>query len=209
MKQIVIFILVLSALGSKVAFGQSNEAQQLLLNVEKLTSFKQILTDMKKGYEIISSGYTAVKDISQGNFSLHKTFLDALMQVSPTVKNYKKVGDIITLQIKLVKRYKITNEQLVKSNLLNSDELKYVAGVYKKLFDASLNNLDDLTMVITAEKLRMNDEERLKAIDRIYDDMLDKTAFLRDFNNAASVLVFQRMKVRGDAGALGKLHGLK
>ena len=44
----------------------------------------------------------AVKDMTEGNFSLHKTFLDALMQVSPAVKNYKRVGDIINYQILLV-----------------------------------------------------------------------------------------------------------
>ena len=34
----------------------------------------------------------------QGNFNLHKAFLDGLMMVSPAVKKYKRVADIITLQ---------------------------------------------------------------------------------------------------------------
>ncbi|WP_244307430.1 hypothetical protein [Flavobacterium fluviatile] len=74
--------------------SQSQEIQQLILNIEKLAQFKQILSDMKKGYEILSGGYKVAKDMSQGNFTLHKTFLDALMQVSPVVRNYKRVGDI-------------------------------------------------------------------------------------------------------------------
>ena len=60
------------------ASAQSAEIQQLLLNVEKLTQFKQILSDMKKGYQILEGGYNTIKDISEGNFSLHKAFLDGL-----------------------------------------------------------------------------------------------------------------------------------
>ncbi len=40
------------------ATAQSNEVTQLLLNVEKLTQFKQILSDMKKGYQILSKATT-------------------------------------------------------------------------------------------------------------------------------------------------------
>ena len=86
--------------------AQTDEIAQLLLNVEKLAQFKQILSDMKKGYEILNGGYNTIKDLSQGNFSLHKTFLDALMEVSPTVKKYKRVADIINYQVILVKEYK-------------------------------------------------------------------------------------------------------
>lgn len=44
--------------------AQSAEIQQLLLNVEKLSQLKNILTDMKKGYTIISNGYNSVKNIA-------------------------------------------------------------------------------------------------------------------------------------------------
>lgn len=84
-------------------FPQSQEAQQLLLNWEKLTQLKKILNDMYKGYEIVSQGYNTIKNLSQGNFNLHKIFLDGLMQVSPAVKKYKRVADIIACQGMIVK----------------------------------------------------------------------------------------------------------
>ena len=75
---------------------QSHEAQQLLLDWEKLTQFKKILQDMYDGYKIIHKGYTTIRDISTGNFNLHKGFLDALMEISPVVKRYKRITDIIS-----------------------------------------------------------------------------------------------------------------
>jgi hypothetical protein len=87
-------VLLLVGFGSRVS-AQSTEVQQLLLNVEKLSQFKNILRDMKTGYQIISTGYNAVLDISKGNFSLHETFLDGLMAVSPEVRKYHKIAGIV------------------------------------------------------------------------------------------------------------------
>lgn len=190
------------------ALAQKDEIAQLLLNVEKLAQFKQILSDMKKGYVILSGGYNTVKDLSQGNFSLHKTFLDALMEVSPTVKNYKRVADIINYQVILVKEYKSAFNRFKRDNNFNQQELAYLGRVYENLFKQSLNNLDDLGTIITANKLRMSDDERLIAIDKIFADMQDKLLFLRHFNNNTTVLAVQRAKEKNDANTMRLIYGI-
>lgn len=182
--------------------AQSAEIQQLILNIEKLSQFKKILSDMKKGYDILSGGYKAVKDMSEGNFSLHKTFLDALMQVSPIVKNYKRVGDIVEYQMALIKETRRGINQIVKNERFNPQEIKYFEKVYSNLGKESLRNLDELTAIITADKLRMSDDERLAAIDKIYEDMQQKMLFLKDFNGSASILALQRSKEMSDANAV-------
>jgi len=190
------------------ALAQKDEIAQLLLNVEKLAQFKQILSDMKKGYKILNGGYNTIKDLSEGNFSLHKTFLDALMEVSPTVKNYKRVADIINYQVILVKEYKSSFNRFKRDNNFNQQELAYLGRVYENLFKQSLNNLDDLVTIITANKLRMSDDERLKAIDKIFADMQDKLLFLRHFNNNTTVLAVQRAKERNDANTIRLVYGI-
>lgn len=210
MKRILILVLL-------VFFGfipssmnaQSAEIQQLILNIEKLSQFKKILSDMKRGYELLSGGYKTVKDMSEGNFSLHKTFLDALMQVSPTVKNYKRVGDIVNYQILLVKESKKGLNRFLKSESFREQEINYFEKVYGNLLNQSLRNLDELTIVITADKLRMSDDERLQAIDNIYMEMQDKLLFLRDFNISSSILVLQRAKEKKDVYASKELLDLK
>lgn len=210
MKASIIVTLVLMSFGlSNSVLAQSAEVEQLLLNVEKLTQFKQILTDMKKGYEVISSGYNTVKDISQGNFSLHKTFLDGLMQVSPAVKKYRKVAAIVSMEVQLVNDYKSALKRFTADQNFNSNELTYIGSVYDNLVKKSLQNIDDLTTIITANKLRMNDDERLKAIDNIYADMQTKLSFLQNFNNQTSVLSVQRKKQRNDASSVGGIYGNK
>ena len=188
--------------------AQADEIAQLLLNVEKLAQFEQILSDMRKGYEILNGGYNTIRDLSEGNFNLHKTFLDALMEVSPAVKNYKRVADIVNYQLILVREYKSAFNRFKRDNNFNQQELAYLRKVYENLFDQSLNNLDELLLIVTANKLRMSDDERLTAIDRIYADMQDKLMFLRYFNNNTTILALQRAKEQNDVGTMRQIYGI-
>ena len=188
------------------ADAQEQEIEQLILNIEKLLQFKQILSDMKEGYEILSQGYNAVKDISQGNFSIHQVFLDGLLQVSPAVRKYYKVAEIIRMQVLLVKEYKAAFKRFQASQLFNEGELDHLQNVYNQLFKASLQQLDDLAIVVTAGQLRMSDDERIAAIDQIYVSLSGKITFLREFNNQTSVLLLQRLKETNDAKGLEGLY---
>lgn len=208
MKSLIILLLLTAQISSNVLYAQSTEAQQLLLNVEKLAQLKKILSNMKKGYEIVSTGYNTIKDISQGNFNLHDAFLNALLQVSPTVRKYKRVADIISCQSQIVKEYRSAFNRFKSTNLFNSSEITYMEDVYKNLFNKSLQNLDELGMVLTAGKLRMSDDERIAAIDRVYKDISDKLVFLRSFNNEGSVLAVQRGREMVDTKLSEKLNGL-
>lgn len=172
--------------------AQSYELQQLLLDWEKLMQLKEILNDLYKGYEILSEGYTAIKDISEGNFDLHKDFLDGLLQVNPVIKNYKRVADIVYYQTLILKNATTSLKNFKASDLFSDDEINYMSTVYTNLMNGSVKNIDDLLTIITADELRMSDEERLAGIDRIYSDVQDKLMFLKGFNNSTSVLAAQR-----------------
>jgi DNA repair ATPase RecN len=206
-KTLLLLVLIALALHSRL-FAQSQEAQQLLLNVEKLAQLKQLLTDMKKGYQILSSGYSTIKDVSQGNFSLHRAYLDGLLQVSPTVRKYRKVAEIINYQVMLVKEYKHAYSRFRQDGNFDPQELGYLGRVYANLFKQSLNNLDALTTVMTANQLRMSDDERLQAIDYIFQDMQDKLLFLRHFNANTTILAVQRAREKNDVSAIRKIYGI-
>ena len=203
MKAISITLIAIAT--SLITKAQSVEVQQLLLNYEKLTQLKNILTDMKKGYEIVSKGYTAIKNISEGNFNLHDAFISGLLAVNPAIKNYKRVPDIIDYQRNIVKEYRQAFNRFKNSGTFSSSEIDYLGNVYSNLFNQSLQNLDELATVITASKLSMSDNERLEAIDRIFVDTEDKLQFLRDFNNKTNILVIQRTREKRDIETRRKL----
>jgi hypothetical protein len=188
--------------------AQEYETEQLLLDVQKLSQLKQILADLKKGYEIVYKGYTTIKNITEGNFNLHQVFLDALLEVSPAVRNYKKVADIISLQLRIVSEYKSAFKSFKENGKFTADEIDYMGKVYSGLFDESVKNLETLTMVLTSGVLRMSDDERLKQIDGLYEDMMDKLTFLRHFNTQSSVLALQRANEGNEINHTKKIYGL-
>ena len=207
MKKVIIILAIL--LTAKPVFCQSQEAQQLLLDVEKLAQFKQILSDLKKSYEILSGGYEAIKNISQGNFNLHQTFLDGLLQVSPAVQKYERITDIINYQVRIVKESKSAFNRFKSDNNFTTGEIGYMEKVYSHLFNESVKNLDDLITVVTAGKLRMSDNERLTAIDHIWNEVQDQYAFLRDFNGSTGMLSQARQKEQVDVEVSRKLYDVK
>lgn len=210
MKNTVCFLLItVLVLGyNRTVVAQGQEAQQLLLNVEKLTQLKSILSKMKQGYQVISQGYDKVKSLSQGNFNVHKTFLDGLLQVSPVVKNYQKAVGIIQTQQSILKEYNIGKISFRSNALFSTGERQYITTVGENLLQQSLKQLEEFAMVITSGEMRMSDGERLKAIDRIYATMQDQLHFLRQFNNSNRLMAAGRKMEQHNINNARKLHGV-
>lgn len=208
MKPYVMMLLLFGTVPVERLHAQSQEAVQLILNYEKLQQLEEILDNMYEGYQILSSGYNTIKDIAEGNFSLHQVFLDGLFAVNPAVRNYKRIPYIIAYQKFLVREYKRAFDRFKNDPNLTVREIQYLENVYSHLFRESRRNLDELLMIVTAARLRMSDEERLKAIDRIFYDMEDKVVFLKLFNSSTQVLVLQRAKARHDIQTIEKLHDI-
>lgn len=188
--------------------AQAQEAAQLLLNVEKLKQLEEILDNMYKGYKILTKGYNTVKDITEGNFNLHKVFLDGLYAVSPVVRDYKRIPYIIRYQQLLAREASRAYNTFRNDPNLTAREIRYLENVYEYLLKQSLRNLDELLMIVTASRLRMSDEERLRSIDWIYEDLLDKVSFLKAFNGSTRVLVMERAKERHQVNTLQNLYDL-
>jgi hypothetical protein len=206
-------ICLLSALFSGFAPARANaqvyELERLILDIEKLVQLKDILSDLYKGYEILSTGYNTIKNISEGNFNLHKAFLDGLLAVSPAVQKYERVVDIIDDQGRIVSEYKSAYNLFKQDRHFSPDELVYMAAVYNNLIDGSEKNLDNLLNVMTAGKLRMSDAERLHAIDGIYSDTHDQLVFLRQFNSKTGSLAMERATDQNDLESVKSLYGLE
>jgi hypothetical protein len=191
---------------SMKAHGQSQELQQLLLDMEKLTQFKSILSDMKKGYQIYQQGYGTISNLSKGNFDLHNGYLTGLMAVSPSVQNYGRVAEIISQQASILSEYKRSFSLFKQSGSFSASELNYMNNVYNQIITQSLTNIEELSDLMTAGKLRMSDDDRLRAIDRIYNSSSDQLQFVRYFNRQGTQLSLERSKELNEVNTLKALN---
>jgi hypothetical protein len=194
---------------TRQARAQEYETATLLMNLEKLNQFREVLQKMYDGYEVLVNGYNKVKQITSGNFQIHDIFLDALYLVSPEVRKYRRVADIIEYQLRIAKEYKQAYRSFAKSNVYSPEQLEYIMGVYDRLIAGSLQSIDELLLIITARQLRMNDEQRMAAIDRVFDDMQKKYEFLRKFNSQTSAAGIAKLKEQSELQTLKNLHGIE
>lgn len=183
--------------------------QQLALDYQKLAGMKSMLQQMYKGYEVVSNGYNSVKNISKGNFDLHDAFLNGLMIVSPTVRKYPRVKDIINDQTAIVAEYKAAASTFKKDKNITPDEIGNMMDVYNNIVSKSLENLSELNMVMSDNKLRMSDDERLQLIDHIYVGGHDQLTFLRQFNDHARQIAISRAAQANDQQTIKKLYSLQ
>jgi hypothetical protein len=207
MKKLIVVLIIFFF--SSAVHAQSYEVERLILDIQKLAQMKSILTDLYKGYEILNTGYNTIKSISEGNFNLHKAFLDGLLAVSPAVRNYQHAIDIIDYESRIVTEYKSALNTFKQDKHFNPDEITYIINVYNNLISGTLTNLSNLLNIVTASVLRMSDHERMHAIDGIYNDTKDKYLFLRQFNNSTTILAVQRATDLNDVQTIQNLYGLQ
>lgn len=205
-----IFCLSLAFLFPSPVKAQSiaQDLEQLSLDYQKLAGLKSILKQMYTGYEVLSKGYAAVKAVAQGNFTLQEGFIDGLFIVSPAVRAYPRIADIINDQAMLVDEYQSAWASFRQDRHFNPDEIGYMLTVYNRLIITSLKDLSDLAMIITDNKLRMSDAERLAAIDRIYAGGHGQLYFLRSFNDQNYRIAVQRASGANDQQSIKKLYSI-
>lgn len=209
----IIMIVVLS-IGS-LAISERTQAQsidqlleQLFLDIQKLSSLKAILNDLYKSYQILDKGYSDIKSIAQGNFTLHQAFLDGLLAVSPTVRKYPRIIEIINTQSTIVNEYSTAYNRFKADGHFTPAELQFIGNLYNTLFNHGIKNLEELTIIITAGEARMTDAERLNAINKIYTDVTKDLYDMRSFNNSTVILAVQRAKALNDLTTLKTIYGI-
>jgi len=182
--------------------------EQLVLDIGKLQELKGILQEMYTAYQLIDKGYTDVKNIVEGNFNLHKVFLDALLAVSPAVQDYSRVEGIISAETQVLTEYKVASRQWMGSGRFSIGELDYINKVYANLLSRSAACVGELMTLLTADELRMSDAERLDGIDRVYRDINAELKRLRMLNGNLAVQEGLREREAGDIGTVQRIYGI-
>jgi hypothetical protein len=201
-------LVILTIAGTIRTNAQGFDAQQLLLDVEKLGQLKQILQDLKNGYQVLQSGYSAIRDIAKNSFDLHKSYLDGLLAVSPTVQGYERIAVIADMQVRLIQSYQSAWNRFQYDKNLQPVELAALSQLYTQVLKASADDLDDLTDGITAGTIRASDAERLQGIDLIYHRAQTKLSLIQRVNNETSLLSLQRAGEATDISVLRQWFGI-
>jgi hypothetical protein len=206
-----LFIL-LSLMGSLCHSGYAqsitDQLIQLELDKEKLSSMKNTLEEMYQGYAELQQGYTRIRDIAKGNFNLHAAFLDAMLVISPAVGSDPRIPVILNNEFSIVAGYRSANARWSASGVFTVQELDYIVQSYSALLQRCLQSIEELTMILTADDLRMTDADRMQAIGRIDVDSQAQLSMMQQLDNTLSIQTVQRLREAGDINTLKALYDL-
>ena len=211
-KLLIIYSMILCA-GTLSAQGLNNwfrqKQTQKKYQLQQIALLRVYSSYLSKGYTIAKDGLNTIKSIKNGDLLQHTSYFTSLNTVNPKIKRYKKVADIIAMQISIAKQSANAIKNFRNSHQFTQTEITYLQSVFNTLLSDCAKNLDELTSLITNRNLQMKDDERIKAIDKIYADAQDKQVFVRVFSNNTSGLSVQRGNEENDIIIFKKLNGLK
>jgi hypothetical protein len=185
------------------------QASQQKVMFQQIAALKMYIGYAQKGYSVAKKGLNAIGDFKRGEFNLHADYFTSLAHVNPKIKKYTRVAEIIALQVKILKSYNRIYQQVQQDDLFHGDEVDYIKRVFERLIENCDDNMDDLLTIITDGDLEMKDDERIKRIDGIYQNMLENLSFCEGFSNQTRVLTISRMKELNDVKTSRSLGGFK
>lgn len=214
MKKLLLLSLILNGIASQ-SFTQTVEEWTQQKKTQKKYLLQQIaalhtyIAYAKKGYSIVGKGINTVRNIKKGDFNLHRDFFSSLSNINPQIKNSTKVGDLLVYQYRIIKQTTETIKGIKQSGQFTQAELDYCNAVFNNLLDDCIKTIDELLTVITPDKLKMKDNERIKRIDMLYADMQDKYAFCSSFADEMGILALHRISEQQDINYSKIINGIK
>ncbi|WP_340378779.1 hypothetical protein [Daejeonella sp.] len=169
-------------------FNQNKTQRRYL--IEQLAALKVYAGYLKKGYTVARDGIGTIRNISNGEFSLHRDFLGSLKAISPTVRRNPKLFEILTMQLEIIAIF----SSLRKTQGLQAIDLEYVAEVKRRVVSDLDGYLDDLISLTTPTAYQMEDEERIARLNALHANVLDTFQFSGSFAADARTLGANRLK---------------
>lgn len=182
---------------------------QIKYLVEQIAAFEVYAGYVKKGYDIANDGLGTIRSLKKGDLNLHNDHFSSLKQVNPVIRRYGRVAGIVTMQDYILKISSAALQAARSSRLLTAGEMAYLDKVHEHLIRQSASDLDQLILLVTDGKLEMKDDERIKRVDELYDDIKDKYAFMQSFSGGVSVLMLQRTKEQQEVNNERKIHSIR
>ena len=140
---------------------------------------------------------------------LYGSYFDELSKVKNIIGTYQSVKDIISTQSLLVKEYSRAFNLSKQDKNFTTAEIACIQQVYIGIIAASLKNIEQVQLVITAFATQMTDAKRLDIIHSAADNIEQNLTDLRQFNQQNIRVSLQRAKERNDIGVVKNLYGLK
>ena len=193
--------------GAQVLGGIFNQnATQKEYMIAQIGLLQTYLGYVKKGYDIEKKGLTLIGDIKQGDFNLHNGFFNSLETVSPKLKSDARVAAIVGIQLNILAGYRSFSHEFKEAKVFTDPELNYFEQVFTNLLDDVAIGITTLSDLLTDGRFKMNDAERTKRMDGLYDRASEQYEFFNRFSTQVKLQELQRKQELLETGKLQKMY---
>lgn len=150
-----------------------------------------------------------IGDWVQRQKDLYGKYYDELAKVKTIIAYYQRVKDITQKQVQLVDEYKRAWNLFQKDKHFTAEELAYMGKVYSGILEQSVDNMEQIYMVINSFKTQMSDSKRLELITAASNKVDENYYDMTRFNRQNMALSLQRAKSQNDVELVKQLYGIK
>ena len=152
--------------------------------------------------QVLTKGFT------EKNMLLAKNWYDGLLQVSNTIKTYRRVQHIFERQTAIITIYSTYIGQFKQDPNLTPAQVQGIVRGYTVLIQESASYLDDLTAIVSPLKSKMTDAERMELIDALDDKVTHQYDLVSYFTRRNMALSLQQSKAQREMQMIKQLYGL-
>lgn len=138
----------------------------------------------------------------------YRKYYEELSKVKAMISYYQRIREVAQKQVAMVNEYNRAWALIRSDRNFTSQELSYMEKVYGGILEASIRNIDQITLIIESFALQMGDAKRLQLINDAADKIDTTYDDLRRFNQQNMILSLQRAKTAHEVETVKKLYGL-
>ncbi|TDQ73809.1 conjugal transfer protein TraI [Sphingobacterium yanglingense] len=139
----------------------------------------------------------------------YQKYFDELRKVKMLISYYQRIKDISEKQLLLTKEYSRVWTTIRNDTYFTPEEIDYMSKVYIGILEQSLNNVNELSMIVNNFRTQMSDAKRLEIINSVSDKVDENYSDLKQFNAQNSILRLQRAKTNNEIQLVKRMYGLE
>ncbi|TKK64712.1 conjugal transfer protein TraI [Ilyomonas limi] len=198
-------------IGSVISAGVKKVINAVDLSIQRMQNETIWLQNAQKQIENVLSQtkLTDISDWTQKQKDLYAGYFDELWKVKDAIALYHRIKEITQKQLALTGEYKHALSLFRQDTHFTPNEIEYMSKVYTGILNESLNNLDQLFLVINSFTTQMSDEQRMQLIDAAGNAIDNNYNDLQQFTNQNKILSLQRSKDANEIATVKALYGLQ
>lgn len=163
----------------------------------------------KEGIQIIRDHLEAFVKAKTESLELDRTYLAQLKRMNPNIKKHSKINTIISLQGKTLSNYKQYLKCINYNTYTHADNTDYIKLYFKRIMKANDRLLDHLMILCQNAGGALTDDQRMGAIDKLYEAMLANYRFSKKIGTVVLLVSKSKSQQENDIRALRFIYKLK